>query len=70
MRALLVAKSETKGELAGEEFCGERGPIDAAGAHCCEGRREVPLGETASIFVNDERMVEIGGFGKAEQLLQ
>ena len=68
--ALRRPEAESQRELARKQLGGERRSIDAGFAHRGERRREVALGEAAAILVGDQRMVEIGRLGQAEQLLQ
>ena len=69
-RALLVAKSETKRKLAGEDVGGEGRPVSSALAHGGKGRREIAFGEAAAIFMRHQRMVKIGRLREAEQFLE
>ena len=66
----VAARRNQAGSLPASRSRRERRPVDARFAHRGERRREVALGEAAAVVVGDQRMVEVGRLGQAEQLLQ
>ena len=69
-RSLGVREGETKGQLAGEQVRGERGPSTPASRIAASVGARSRLASRRPSSCSDQRMVEIGRLGQAEQRLE